>query len=54
MINEPLWRGGHPEIYYGIYYGTNNKGLQIISVSPCFVWLPKAEEVGHWDESVKL
>jgi hypothetical protein len=31
------------KFYYGIYYGTKEKGLQAKSVSPCNVWLPSAD-----------
>lgn|GEM_PF-1488558 len=34
---------GHFGFYYTIYYTIKKKGLQIISVSPCFVWLPNPD-----------
>ena len=43
MATGDTWRrwllAGSVPLYYGTYYGTKKKGLQIISVSPCFIWL---------------
>ena len=37
-----------------ICYTTKKKAPTRKLVSACFLWLPKTEEAGHWDESVSL